>query len=125
MRARLPEPTRSPGRSSSSRFWRSSCTLSSCSSTGRSPTLGTPTLVSWLLPFDPFLYLSSILRNGGLTLAVSLPLLLVVLTLFGGRFFCGWVCPLGTLFDLDQRPGLWRKMQRGKLFTSRRRPSRR
>lgn len=78
-------------------------------------TLGTPTLVNWLLPFDPLLYLSTLLRNGGLTLAVSLPLLLVVLTLFCGRFFCGWICPLGTLFDLVSGLAVWRKMQRGKL----------
>jgi polyferredoxin len=78
-------------------------------------TLGTPTLVSWLLPFDPLLYLGWALRSGGLTLAISLPLLLVVLTLFGGRFFCGWVCPLGTLFDLVSGAAVWRKMHRGKL----------
>ena len=78
-------------------------------------TLGMPTLVSWLLPFDPLLYLGWALRNGGLTLAITLPLLLVVLTLFGGRFFCGWVCPLGTLFDLVSGAAVWRKMPRGKL----------
>ncbi len=78
-------------------------------------TLGTPTLVSWLLPFDPLLYVGWALRNGGLTLAITLPLLLVLLTLFGGRFFCGWVCPLGTLFDLVSGAAVWRKMQRGKL----------
>ena len=78
-------------------------------------TLGMPTLVSWLLPFDPLLYLSWALRNGTLTLAISLPLLLMVLTLLGGRFFCGWVCPLGTLFDLVSSLAVWRKTQRGKL----------
>jgi NapH/MauN family ferredoxin-type protein len=29
--------------------------------------------------------------------------LLIVLTLVFGRFFCGWVCPLGTLFDVVGR----------------------
>ena len=78
-------------------------------------TEGTPTLTSWLLPFDPLLYLAWSLRNMTLTLAITLPLLLVVLTLFGGRFFCGWVCPLGTLFDLVSGLAFWRQRQRGKL----------
>jgi len=30
-------------------------------------------------------------------------LVLVVLTLLFGRFFCGWVCPLGTLFDITAK----------------------
>ncbi|MDJ0761495.1 MAG: 4Fe-4S binding protein [Myxococcota bacterium] len=33
-------------------------------------------------------------------------LVLIGLTLIFGRFFCGWVCPLGTLFDVVGR--LWR-----------------
>ena len=30
---------------------------------------------------------------------LSPALAVVVLTLIFGRFFCGWVCPLGTLLD--------------------------
>ncbi len=32
-------------------------------------------------------------------------LILIGLTLVFGRFFCGWICPLGTLFDITGR--LW------------------
>jgi len=76
---------------------------------------GMPVLTSWLLPFDPLLYVAWMLHHQAITLAVTLPLLLVVLTLFGGRFFCGWVGPLGTLFDLISGLALWRRMPRGRL----------
>ena len=57
-------------------------------------------LISWpvglFLRFDPLLALSAGLADG-LWARFFLPsLLLVALTLLLGRFFCGWVCPLGT-----------------------------
>ncbi|MCC6727833.1 MAG: 4Fe-4S binding protein [Chthonomonadales bacterium] len=44
-------------------------------------------------------------------------LLILLLTLWGGRIFCGWICPLGTAIDISDRL-LYRK---GRLFYNRRR----
>lgn len=49
--------------------------------------------------FDPLLLLTQILSRGPWIWGLSLSLLFVVLTLMLGRFFCGWVCPLGTTLD--------------------------
>jgi polyferredoxin/formate hydrogenlyase subunit 6/NADH:ubiquinone oxidoreductase subunit I len=34
---------------------------------------------------------------------LSAALVMIVLTLIFGRFFCGWVCPLGTMIDITAR----------------------
>jgi len=44
-------------------------------------------------------------------------LFILFLTLWGGRIFCGWICPLGTSIDIGDRL-LFRK---GKLFYSKKR----
>lgn len=38
---------------------------------------------------------------------------LIILTLLLGRFFCGWVCPLGTIFDIVG--SLWKGKKSGNL----------
>ena len=52
------------------------------------------------LKADPLLGLSAVLASRRLheILLWSLPVLLSALVI--GRYFCGWLCPLGTLFDL-------------------------
>jgi ferredoxin len=52
------------------------------------------------LKADPLLGFSAFLssRRFHESLLYGLPVLLLALT--AGRFFCGWLCPLGTLFDL-------------------------
>ena len=52
------------------------------------------------LKADPLLTLSAFLaaRRFHESLLYGLPVLLMALV--AGRFFCGWLCPLGTLFDL-------------------------
>lgn len=57
--------------------------------------LGYP--VRLFLDFDPLLSLSTLLAAHSVPRAFLLSLVLVVLTAFLGRVFCGWVCPLGTL----------------------------
>jgi ferredoxin-type protein NapF len=49
--------------------------------------------------------------------AIGPGLFILFLTLWGGRIFCGWICPLGTAIDIGDRL-LYRK---GKLFYSKKR----
>ncbi|MGQ9921599.1 MAG: 4Fe-4S binding protein, partial [Desulfobacca sp.] len=57
--------------------------------------------------FDPLLLLGHALATGSIFTPLLLSLLFLVLTLVVGRFFCGWVCPLGTTLDGCRR--LWRR----------------
>ncbi len=49
--------------------------------------------------------------------AVGPGLFILLLTLWGGRIFCGWICPLGTTIDIADRL-LYRK---GRIFYSKKR----
>ncbi len=49
--------------------------------------------------------------------AIGPGLFILLLTLWGGRIFCGWICPLGTAIDISDRL-LYRK---GKLFYTKKR----
>lgn len=49
------------------------------------------------LSVDPLLAVSTALAAHTLYAGMILSLLVLVPTIFLGRFFCGWVCPLGTL----------------------------
>lgn len=54
-----------------------------------------PYPVSLLFRIDPLAALADILAPGPFSLALLWPALVVaLLTVFFGRFFCGWVCPL-------------------------------
>ena len=46
---------------------------------------------------DPLSAVSLALADGGFPVALLLAAALLLLTLVLGRFFCGWVCPFGTL----------------------------
>jgi polyferredoxin len=61
--------------------------------------------VSWLLELDPLVALGSILATGQLEAGLLWALATVVLTLFLGRAFCGWICPLGTLNQIISHLG--------------------
>ena len=54
---------------------------------------------NFLFRFDPLVAASAILAGKQLLALVWPALITVVLTLLLGRFFCGWICPLGTLLD--------------------------
>jgi len=66
-----------------------------------------PVPVDLFLRLDPLVAISGTLAGRQLTSNAlwALPLLIAALVL--GRFFCGWLCPLGTILDL----GRWRQKQ--------------
>ncbi len=57
-------------------------------------------LVDSILLMDPLLALGTVLASKAWYPAAIHGLILLVLTALLGRFFCGWVCPLGTCIDL-------------------------
>ncbi len=60
--------------------------------------LGYPVRI--FLDFDPLIFLSNLLATHTLTAAFYFSLILLAATLFLGRVFCGWICPLGTLHNI-------------------------
>jgi len=56
--------------------------------------------VDFFSQLDPLVLLSSWLASHKVAAGLSLSLLTVVVTLLAGRWFCGWVCPFGTLHHL-------------------------
>ncbi len=73
-------------------------------------------LPDWLpadiyLRLDPLLGLSAILAGRELVTRAAWGGVLIVATLLIGRFFCGYVCPLGAILDFSE-PVLFRKVKR-------------
>lgn len=61
-------------------------------------TLGYP--VRLFLDFDPLIFITTLLAAHAASVAFALSVITIVLTIFFGRFFCGWVCPLGILHNM-------------------------
>lgn len=59
-----------------------------------------PYPVSLFLYLDPLAALGSLLASGTLFIDLLWSLLVIIPTFFLGRWFCGWVCPFGTLHNL-------------------------
>jgi polyferredoxin len=53
--------------------------------------------VSWFLELDPLVALGTMLSTHTLYRGLLWSLVTVGLTILLGRFFCGWVCPFGTI----------------------------
>jgi len=62
-----------------------------------------PYAVNILFRIDPFLAASASLSTKTLISLMWPSLIFVGLTLILGRFFCGWVCPMGSLLDFCHR----------------------
>lgn len=60
-------------------------------------TIRLPYPVSLFLEMDPLASISHALATHTLYRRLFWSLLIIIPTLFLGRFFCGWICPLGTL----------------------------
>ncbi len=58
-----------------------------------------PYAVNLFFRFDPLVAVSAMLASKAFISLVWPAIITVILTLVLGRFFCGWVCPLGTLLD--------------------------
>lgn len=56
-----------------------------------------PYPVRWFLELDPLIALGSALASHALYRGLLWSLAILIPTLFLGRFFCGWICPLGTV----------------------------
>ena len=56
--------------------------------------------VNWIIQLDPLVGLGTLLTTRTLYAGLLWGLATVVLTILLGRFFCGWLCPFGTLHQL-------------------------
>lgn len=79
--------------------------------------LGPPVRV--FLDIDPLIGLTTWLRTGAWHGLMWLSAVTLVLSVLLGRFFCGWICPLGTL---GQMTGRLRRLRRAEKQADRYRP---
>jgi len=59
-----------------------------------------PIIPNFFFHLDPLLILGTILASKKVVSGLFFSLLMIGLTLIAGRFFCGYICPMGTLLDL-------------------------
>jgi len=53
--------------------------------------------VNWFLQLDPLVAIGTILTTHTLYMPLLWALATVILTIVFGRFFCGWICPFGSI----------------------------
>ncbi len=56
-----------------------------------------PYPIRWFFEIDPLVALSNALAGHALYRGLLWSLVILIPTMFLGRFFCGWVCPLGSI----------------------------
>ena len=69
-----------------------------------------PTSANLFLRLDPLAMLAGLLASRSFVAGMALALLTLLLTIFFGRAWCGWLCPLGTTLDLFH-PRRWKNKQ--------------
>jgi ferredoxin-type protein NapF len=72
-----------------------------------------PYPVDFFLRLDPLIAIGSSLSSRAFIADLWPAALLLLLTILVGRFFCGWICPLGTALDLFSQA---KKTQRERHF---------
>ncbi len=91
----------------------------------RLATNSVPYLSKFFFQFDPLLSISTFLATFKIPEGFLFALLCIVVTFLFGRIFCGWVCPLGTVYNMvsyirkKEVWGLrrqWLKIQRVKYY---------
>jgi polyferredoxin len=80
-----------------------------------------PYPVSIALEFDPLAALMTLLASGTLYEGLLWSLVILIPTVFMGRFFCGWVCPLGTVnhFASELRSERGRRKGKKRMLSNR------
>ena len=81
-----------------------------------------PYPVRIFLESDPFIAVTNALATRTLYRGLLWSLVILIPTLFLGRFFCGWICPLGTLNHLASDIRSERKLGRRRIDSNRYKP---
>jgi MauM/NapG family ferredoxin protein len=69
--------------------------------------------VNSFFKFDPFIGLSLLISTHTVYAGIVCSLIILAATILLGRFFCGWICPFGTLHHIVGRFRLRKKTPRG------------
>ena len=80
---------------------------------------GSPIPVNLFSRFDPLMALTSMLAARKAILTFAPAIITVLATLALGRFWCGWLCPLGTILDLfgpNVRKAIPQRLRQAKYF---------
>ncbi len=78
--------------------------------------------VNWFLELDPLVALGTILTTKQLYAGLLWAVLTVVLTVFLGRVFCGWICPFGAVQQFVGWLGRRKRKHAEKVALNRYRP---
>ncbi|MGB9598013.1 MAG: 4Fe-4S binding protein, partial [Candidatus Poribacteria bacterium] len=70
--------------------------------------------VDLILRLDPLSAIATMLSSRSLIAKFSYSIVIAIVALFFGRFFCGWVCPLGTTIDISDKI-FFRRFKRPKI----------
>jgi len=81
--------------------------------------------VNFFVNIDPLTAIGVLLATGVVYAGLALSLVTIVLTFLFGRFFCGWVCPFGTLHQAVGYLGRTRQSLMARLKKNSYRPAQR
>ncbi len=70
--------------------------------------------VDLILRLDPLSAIATMLASRSLITKFSYSMVTVIVSIFFGRFFCGWICPLGTTIDISDKI-FFRRFKRPKV----------
>lgn len=87
------------------------------------PRISAPVVL--FLEMDPLVAIGTVLSTHSLYRDLLLSLIIIVGTLFLGRFFCGWMCPMGTINHMIAALRGGRMKGRARLEANRYRPAQR